>query len=155
MSIYYISDDDELFNAVDQVIKEKLNDEALLLDLYRNVGHISVYHDRTRDEDMKLAEEIIRIVARTLHLNVDTLVSRNRYGKYAEGRHICAYLIQKNTVLPLKMIGQVLGGRDHSTVINSIRQYNAYYDSDENFRDRVELVEEAIKSMPIGELVDF
>lgn len=154
VSIYYISNDDELFNAVNEVIKEKI-EGAILLDLYRSVGYISVYHDRTRDEDCTLAQEIIRIVARTLALNVDTILGNYRRRDYVEARNIMAYLINVNTLLPLQMIGKMMGGRHHSTIIHYLKRYRDLYDGDEEFRMKVMEVEMEIKLMPISELVHF
>lgn len=51
-------------------------------------------------------------------MNIITTMSRKRERVYA--RQICMYYLKKYSGLSLKIIGEMFGGRDHTTVIHSI-----------------------------------
>ena len=86
--------------------------------------------------DMRLAERIIkRAVKIDNHpLTIDEIMEKvcNHYGvsqqsafgksrkrNYVQVRQVSMYLAQKHTKMPASRIGQLIGGRDHSTVIHS------------------------------------
>ena len=48
------------------------------------------------------------------------------------------FLIRELLDTPLKQIGRVFGGRDHSTVIHSIRKVEERLGADEAFRAKIE-----------------
>jgi chromosomal replication initiator protein len=48
------------------------------------------------------------------------------------------FLIRELLETPLVQIGEVFGGRDHSTVIHSIKKVEEEMDHDADFRDQVE-----------------
>jgi len=52
-------------------------------------------------------------------------------------RQVAMFLIRELLDTPLKQIGRVFGGRDHSTVIHSIRKVEQRLLSDDDFRARV------------------
>lgn len=49
------------------------------------------------------------------------IISKSRVKELAYARHLFAYHARAFTTLSLKAIGEVLGGRDHTTPINSIQ----------------------------------
>ena len=86
--------------------------------------------------DMRLAERIIKRAVKVdnkpltiddilekvcSHYNVtqQQVFSRSRKRDYVLVRQISMYLAQKYTKMPASRIGQLIGGRDHSTVVHS------------------------------------
>ena len=86
--------------------------------------------------DMRLAERIIKRAVKVDNhpLTIDDILetvcghynvsqqqvfSRSRKRDYVLVRQISMYLAQKYTKMPASRIGQLIGGRDHSTVIHS------------------------------------
>lgn len=49
------------------------------------------------------------------------MVGRSRVARHSQPRKILAYLLRQRTSLTLQDIGDMLGGRDHSTVLYWIR----------------------------------
>ena len=79
------------------------------------------------------------------------IVSSSRERGVAEARWLAMYCVRNRMNLSLQRIGQVFGGRDHTTVINALKQikdrktYDAdLYDKLEDAMDRVG----AAKPMP-------
>ncbi|QDP55145.1 MAG: putative bacterial DnaA helix-turn-helix protein [Prokaryotic dsDNA virus sp.] len=68
-------------------------------------------------EDPLTAPSIARAVAETMSVTWDDLVGRSRQARYSQPRKVLAYLLRKNTLLTLQDVGDMLGGRDHSTVL--------------------------------------
>ncbi len=68
------------------------------------------------------ADKIIELVAREWQITVDALLGRDRSQKIAEPRQVAMYLMRKETDASLPQIGEVLGGRDHTTVMYAIQK---------------------------------
>jgi len=55
-------------------------------------------------------------------ITIDDLCSANRSRTMVSARHIAMYLCRELTDLSLPKIGREFGGRDHSTVLNSVKK---------------------------------
>ena len=73
------------------------------------------------------------------------LVSKRRTKDLTVPRQVAMYLIRDLLDTPLVRIGGYFGGRDHSTVIHSIRKVEASMDADRAFHDRVHELREGIR----------
>jgi chromosomal replication initiator protein len=72
----------------------------------------------TLDEDNVIAPaDIINAVADYFKLTVDDLVGTSRSQAIAQARQIAMYLCRELTSLSLPKVGQLFGGRDHTTVM--------------------------------------
>ena len=76
----------------------------------------------------------------------EALSSKSRSKTIAEARHVAMYVVRELLGTPLQGIGLLYGGRDHSTVLYSIRKVASRMDGDEAFRHRVEEVMAELKS---------
>ncbi len=77
-------------------------------------------------------------VGRVWGVSGDALASGERSRVVTVPRQVAMFLIRELLDTPLKQIGRVFGGRDHSTVIHSIRKVEERLDSDEGFRAQVD-----------------
>jgi len=71
-------------------------------------------------------------------VEVDGLISKRRTKNLTVPRQVAMYLIKDLLDLPLVQIGEMFGGRDHSTVIHSIRKVEEDMDDDADFATRVD-----------------
>lgn len=69
--------------------------------------------------------DIIADVADQAGLTVADLCGPRRFKDIVRARHAAMYRLNKERSLSLSRIGQLFGGRDHSTVINAIRNVEA------------------------------
>ena len=55
------------------------------------------------------------------------------------------YLCRENTELSLPEIGELFGGKHHSTVIHSVNKITAQYENDEETRKDIDALKKKIK----------
>ena len=81
------------------------------------------------------------------HLNIplDKIQGKSRKRNYVEARQLTMYLAKNLTGNSLKSIGQLFGGKDHSTVIYSCKSIVDMMHIDPVFKDTVETIEKNIK----------
>ena len=65
---------------------------------------------------------VIEVVTEHFNISLDQMISKNRSNEIARPRQIAMYLCKNMTDIPLDSIGQLLGGRDHSTIIHGIKK---------------------------------
>ena len=82
-------------------------------------------------------EKIIELVAKEWQTTVDALLGRDRSQKIAQPRQVAMYLLRKETDASLPQIGEVLGGRDHTTVMYAIDKIASDIETKTDLRKRV------------------
>jgi chromosomal replication initiator protein len=82
-------------------------------------------------------EKIIELVAKEWQTSVESLIGRDRSRKIAEPRQVAMYLMRKETDASLPQIGEVLGGRDHTTVMYAIQKIAGAIETKDDLRKRV------------------
>jgi chromosomal replication initiator protein len=82
-------------------------------------------------------EKIIELVAKEWQTSVEALLGRDRSQKVAQPRQVAMYLLRKETDASLPQIGEVLGGRDHTTVMYAIEKIESDIETKTDLRKRV------------------
>ena len=77
---------------------------------------------RAKEDFLPSADTIIQEVARFYELDADSLRGQGQSKDIATARNVAMYIIREMTQLSLAEIGQLFGGRHHTTVINSINR---------------------------------
>jgi len=95
-------------------------------------------------------EEIQARVSTEFGISRAELIGSTRAATPLRARQVAIYLTRELTDLSLPQIGRLYGGRDHSTVLNSIRRIEARFGEDDALRDRVEQLRVAIHSPTTG-----
>ena len=81
--------------------------------------------------------KIIELVAKEWQTTVEALLGRDRSQKIAQPRQVAMYLMRKETDASLPQIGEVLGGRDHTTVMYAIEKIAGDIETKADLRRRV------------------
>ncbi len=89
-------------------------------------------------------EEIQSRVAESFGVSRAELVGTARAATPLRARQVAIYLTREATELSLPQIGRLYGGRDHTTVLNSIRRVEAAAAEDPDLRRRLETLRTAI-----------
>ena len=90
------------------------------------------------------AEKIMEAVAAVREISLEALIGPNRSQKNSEPRQVAMYLLRKHTNASLPQIGEVLGGRDHTTVMYAIDMIEKKIDTDELLRGQVKKIEDRL-----------
>lgn len=115
-----------------------------------------------REVDVDLAKDVIRnfvtqinkeitldfiknLVADHFKVPVEKLGGKTRKRQFVIARQLSMYLAKQLTDKSLKAIGEMFGGRDHSTVIYSIKTVQDLMETDLVFKDTVAELEKKIR----------
>lgn len=90
-------------------------------------------------------EVIQRTVAEYFSLEVEKLQSSTRVRQVVLARQISMFLVKSYTDSSLKAIGNLFGGRDHSTVLYSIKTVQDLMETDEAVKKTLEELDRKIK----------
>ena len=94
-------------------------------------------------------EKIINIVCKELDITFDKLIAKTRERNIVITRQILIYLLYYYTSLSIEKIGKMVGDRDHSSVIFSVRKIKSYFDVYSDFRKEILAIEEKITATGI------
>ncbi len=88
---------------------------------------------------------ITRIVSDHMNIPYNDIISSKRSQDIATARQIVMYLCRKHIDhYSLKAIGDALGGRDHSTIINGVKKITALIKNDSNMAVTIDTIEKKI-----------
>ena len=97
------------------------------------------------DESRQITpEHILDIVAEHFTVSVQDLKSGKRNSNIAIPRQIAMYLCREMTDTPLKSIGIMLGGRDHSTISHGVEKVADDIKRDEALNNTVDIIKKKI-----------
>lgn len=86
-------------------------------------------------------DSIVYTVCEILNVTQEEIASKSRLRKLSVARCLISYFLRRDTSMSLLEIGKVLGGRDHSTVLYQVNQYNDLYKGDKQFRSIADKVQ--------------
>lgn len=79
-------------------------------------------------------DQIMHMVCKETGLTPEYLNMKSREPKIVLPRQMAHYLAAKNTKLTLGQIGAYFGGKDHATVLHSVKTIEGYLKIDHEFR---------------------
>ena len=91
-------------------------------------------------------QKIINVVADYYNLTASQLTGKIRTGQIALARHIAMYLIRDMFDVSLKKIGDMFGGKDHTTVMSAIQKVDKELKTDESLQQAVEDLRKRLKA---------
>lgn len=128
----------ELEGALNKIgVFSKLMNEQVTLEVakesLKDIINKEVGHSITPDA-------IIKAVSEHMGVSADDIKSKKRTSDIALARQIVMFLCRDYTVLALKSIGNAVGGKDHSTVINGINRIEDKINNDPAFKNTIETI---------------
>ena len=152
---YYI--DDEVIEYIAQNVKSNIRE------LEGSLNKIMAYANLENKEiNLALAEKvlkdiispnqkrtitpelIINTVAEHFDLTTADLIGNKRSSKIAYPRQIAMYLCRHMTDTTLKIIGDSLGGQDHTTIMSGIRRIEKEVDTSDETREIINILKKKI-----------
>lgn len=68
-----------------------------------------------------MIHEILKFVAHKYKISEDVILKKTKKRESREPRQLCMYLAKRHTTLTLTDIGEEYGGKDHATVLHSLK----------------------------------
>ena len=90
-------------------------------------------------------DDILEKVCRHYGINQQSIFGKSRKRDLVQVRQISMYLAQKYTKMPAARIGQLIGNRDHSTVIHSCNTIEKRLKIDKAFSDELSSIENSFR----------
>ncbi len=107
------------------------DNQSLNLDYVKNFFGIKKQSKKRRTISYR---RILSIVAKHYNLKTKEVKGRSRKKEIATARHIAAYLLRKELEYPLKRVGEILGGRDHTTIMYSEEKIDRLFSTNQEIR---------------------
>jgi chromosomal replication initiator protein len=86
------------------------------------------------------AKKIMEIVAEFYNVLVDDLIKQSRKKEYVFPRQVAMFIIRKELETSLPMIGEIFGGRDHTTVIHAVDKIQKLAKEKESLKQEISLI---------------
>ena len=97
------------------------------------------------DAPMKVTPElIIKVVSEHFNVSSEDICSKKRPSEIAYPRQIVMYLCRDMTEVPLKNIGSILGGKDHSTVKHGCDKISGDIKKDPKLKNTIDILKKKI-----------
>ena len=119
-----------------------LMNRPLTLDLVKELLSDSL---TSQASNVVTVESIQKTISEFYNISIADLKSSKRNKSIAGPRHIAVWLCKKMTEYSLSDIGEEFGGRDHTTIMSSIRKIDDLLKTDSTMNDTVKLLEKQIK----------
>ncbi len=97
------------------IFASKLHEEPITLALAGRALNESV--NESEDEEDVTPDKILNAVCTYFKQKREDLLGKGKRADLAKARQICAYLMCDMLSLPLVSVGNILGGRDHTTIM--------------------------------------
>ena len=110
----------------------------------RNLVERMVTRAMKTDNQALTIDDIIRIVSTHYDVTEQQVKGRLRKREIVLPRQVIMYLADKHIRMPASRIGRCVGGRDHSTVIHSIRLVTEKMQQDKDFCCEIQALEQEL-----------
>ena len=88
--------------------------------------------------------QLVEAVGKAFGISQERLLSRDRSAEVALARQVAMYLLREEAKLSLPVIGELLGGRDHTTVMHGCQKIGELLERDERLRRQVAVLREQL-----------
>ncbi len=98
-----------------------------------------------RQKEIKVSpQRIVAAVCDHFRLQQEKLLGIRRSADLVKARQVLMYLLRKEVGMSLDEIGQMIGGRDHSTIIYGIRKLEKIIETNQTERDNILRIQASI-----------
>ena len=128
----------ELEGALNKIsIFSKLMNEEVTLERAKE----SLKDIINKDSNVTLTPDmIINVVSEHLNISPNDIRSKKRNQDIATARQIVMYLCRQYVVISLQSIGNAVGGKDHTTVMNGIKRIEDKMKTDASFKNTMDTI---------------
>ncbi len=133
----------DLEGALRKLVCSKMLDEQEIT--LENAREVLTDYIRASTSTAPTVQKIQKAVASFYNLKISDLSSANRARQIARPRQIAMYLSKILTSESLPKIGAEFGGKNHATVIHSVKLVQELMNSDQNILQEVKSLEEKIR----------
>ncbi|MBP5184997.1 MAG: chromosomal replication initiator protein DnaA [Lachnospiraceae bacterium] len=116
---------------------QRLSKDQITLDVAKDALKSIISTKKTRKVDINYIAEI---VAEHYNISINDIYSKNKSRNFAYPRQIVMYLARNLTSLSLTEIGELLGKKDHSTIIHGINKVTDDIKNSQSIADTIDIL---------------
>ena len=132
----------ELEGALNKIVAmSRLEKKKVTLELAEDLLKDHISSDRPREIT---AQFIIATVAEHYGLSIADLSSQRKKKEIVVPRQIAMYLCREMTDVPLKVVGDLLGGRDHTTIMHGYEKISTELTTNEQLSSTIDTLKKKI-----------
>jgi chromosomal replication initiator protein len=109
-----------------------------------DVKHILRTH--VREKSSKSPEEIVETVSKYYNLGPGVLAGKTRRQDIVHPRQICIYLLREFLSASYQLIGEKLGGRDHTTIMHSYEKMRLEKEANPQVNKEIEEINQILQA---------
>jgi chromosomal replication initiator protein len=94
-----------------------------------------ILKDRTTNRVRLSKEDVLDIISNESGVGVHEIVSRSRKKEIVNARFIFCSIMKDHYDYSLVYIGELIGGRDHTSIIHAINQHRSRVKNEDTYRD--------------------
>lgn len=100
---------------------------------------------KAKTEPKKVSpKRLISTISQHFKIKTSDLLGSSRKANLVLPRQVAMYLLREDLGLPLMKIGEVLGGRDHTTIMHGVDKISRKFSSDSDLRHEIMLIKERL-----------
>lgn len=128
-------------SLISLIAQSSLNKKDITIELAQKI--VTKYVKQTQKEIS--INDIQQIVSNFFSISVEQMNSRSRKRDIVQARQIAMYFAKKYTPFSLTMIGQLIGNKDHATVLHSCKTVNDLLETDIKFKKYIDEIDKKIR----------
>jgi chromosomal replication initiator protein len=109
-----------------------------------DVRHLMKTH--IREKTSKTPQDVIETVCKYFNTQQALMVGKTRRQDIVHPRQVCIYLLREFLQASYQLIGENLGGRDHTTIMHSYEKMKAEKISNPQFNKEIEEIQQVLNS---------
>ncbi len=91
------------------------------------------------------AKMVLDLISKHFDVENADICGRSRSSRLTSARHMAMYLLRHEAKMGFKEIGKLLGGRDHSTIINACQKTDSTISIDSSLYNKVQILQKALR----------
>lgn len=89
--------------------------------------------------------DVVKAVSNYYDIKISDIKGSRRQKHVAHARQVCMYMLREVTKTPFETIGDILGGRDHSTVMHGVNKINEKTSSNNMLKTDIKNIEKNLE----------
>ncbi|MDP2837928.1 MAG: chromosomal replication initiator protein DnaA [Candidatus Moranbacteria bacterium] len=90
------------------------------------------------------AEDIFRVITEFYNVSKEELIKKGRKKEISHPRQVMMYLLRQELNLPFSAIGNLLGGRDHTTTLHAFEKINTNQETHTRLKEEINTLKEKL-----------
>ena len=126
----------EIEGRLQELSIQALSQKITQLDLIQTQKFLGFKTAKTEGKKVHY-RRILSTTSSHFKIKTSELIGKSRRKNYTLARHIAAYLLRRELELPLTRVGEILGGRDHTSIMHAESKIDKAFTNNQEIRHHI------------------